>query len=933
MGKLQDMADQRNIKSMRKLAAAMKGSAGSPWPREPERSENTIATKLAELDRGKDVEWWWGTGAMFRPALAFALGVELAALEPLRARDEPDGDPHLFTFSDFPELRPLSLLLEDPFPGVPAELTKGRGPSATRTWWVAPPGAGKQLVARWLEQRFGWQLVTGRTWADVADQLPMAGRVFLILESAEGAAQLIEAASDELRLCVACPEAPPEAPTPPSTQRDGLLRGLASIDQGRAGAGPGSPSAEWRIVEMAPPDSWIEALIRWTGARIEPGGGFNAAAQAEVLGWETLAELVETPGDALGLFRVIDEVGLPNERSGGELDPKRWISAWVKTALERAGDASPIGKLLIKRGAELFIDLCKARFCQGLPAVLSPSQWATLVPTLSEEPDRLALLKLIERGGDDLRAKLIEALAPAPTVLLDALQRLGAIGAGPDPSPLRPLWLATMAENVAVDDHHHGTASELGALLLQPETVEPTLVRMFEDVKAGRDCVCRRGLEAELRSPEGAAALDGALRALGIAASLGAEIDLQLAKELLVLQAPMLVARFINVPPTPLICVGISENFYPSPKDGWYLAMLELSRRLGPAAADLVPPALSPWSPTFTACHRDAEQLNTALSWLSTAANAKIGPWRTAGWWQGALRMGGHLLEALGPPTDTFRSLDIRLPALLAKATLGELVDPKTLQDLLSLEFGLDALDDACRQKGTTLSSALDWCWGQWTARSPDHNCTPIRWLNPDRNRVVALEDQRALWEAVPPDALSPEWCRFIAKCRLPVPWLSREVWARVLRELTDPTQTIDPMNYHDYGDAYSAAPIDLLFKIFDGIAPSIHCSPVHPILWRRDEAATLAKAVSLMNEGDAAEDLYGNLAHLCRSAPRRAAPALIEHIGRWLSPAGARPQAKGWVWRWLLDVVEQRGPGWRAAYALFDQHRAAMVEALNTPV
>ena len=71
MGWIDDLAKERGHSSLRALAHAMRDSAA--WPSSDERSAETVANKLRDLNKGKDAGWWTGTGKSLLPALAEAL--------------------------------------------------------------------------------------------------------------------------------------------------------------------------------------------------------------------------------------------------------------------------------------------------------------------------------------------------------------------------------------------------------------------------------------------------------------------------------------------------------------------------------------------------------------------------------------------------------------------------------------------------------------------------------------------------------------------------------------------------------------------------------------------------------------------------------------------------------------------------------------------
>ena len=72
MGWIEDLATERDHRSLRALALAM--CASPAWPASDKRTAETVANKLRHADAGSDASWWLaGAGKPLLPALANVL--------------------------------------------------------------------------------------------------------------------------------------------------------------------------------------------------------------------------------------------------------------------------------------------------------------------------------------------------------------------------------------------------------------------------------------------------------------------------------------------------------------------------------------------------------------------------------------------------------------------------------------------------------------------------------------------------------------------------------------------------------------------------------------------------------------------------------------------------------------------------------------------
>lgn len=335
MGWLEDLAKTRGHKSLRAVALAMRQS--DHWPRTDKRSSRTVENKLHHVDEGKDALWWFRTGRPFVHALAEVLEEDEDELliHIQNARPPSISRPILWHFKMFPQLRPIDFDSEEPFPGVPSSLVRNGGPRELRTWWVAPIGAGKTLVGRWLEARHGWTYVQAKTWADV--KLPLRGRVFVELSSLVGiCVHTLPKIPPAVTMCIACPNVPLKKLTEQQNlgyDHDWTFR----PSFGRDPAPEADLPPEFTVIETMPVMDWGDDLLQWVAQRVDPGGGFNVDQAHDLLFHQNMHALFATPGDLIGFLGIVENVGLAQNdaKSSPSTTYMKWIGAWLKALAER----------------------------------------------------------------------------------------------------------------------------------------------------------------------------------------------------------------------------------------------------------------------------------------------------------------------------------------------------------------------------------------------------------------------------------------------------------------------------------------------------------------------------------------------------------------------------------------------------------------------
>jgi len=891
MSWLEELAKEQGYSSLRAVAQAVRASPH--WPVGDKRSIETVANKLRDADKGKDIDWWSGTGhPLLRPLADVLHEDETELVERLqRAGASPAGEgAALWTSNMFRALRPIDLRSEDPFPGIPEEIVRLGSSKVARTWWIAPTGAGKSLVGRWLALRHGWIVVRADRWTEL--EIPAQGRVFVELAStADISAETLKSIPRALKICIAAPHPPPT----------GSL-------------GPG----KFDVVAPPPPHTWVRALVRWAAARVKPGGGFDAERLQQMFQGEQIVAWFETPGDLLGFLGLVDHVGL--DRLEDAKDPLRWIRVWMNAALERS-DRRPlvgIADLLGKRGPEMLVQIEVERLRRGLAPSLSESEWIDLVPReQAPDVDRDRLLALLDEGASDVVTQVRAMLAPDAASVVRGLKATGALADGDTGRlVLRPAWIANAITGAAVERLYNDAPDGLGTLLLFGSTSEAALRRLIDDVRAGElnrieACVAT----ASAMSPEQMAALDGAFRAVGFALLAGAEVPLPLLRTTWDRQMMHVFQRFTNWPPVPVLTVAAQNHRYGATATGaWFVAAFAISRALFDAGVDVGRSALNPWGglPERTS-ERDAcaEALTDAASAFRINEDSSgQDSLRLA-----VYRLGGALFDRQGIVRRHQSLLDIQGPnVLVALATEAELdLSEDERKQVLRLRFGLEALEDACHRRKIALEKVLAWCWSTWGTKMG--HWPSGTWLL-QAGSQLSSSDLKRIWSCAPAPLLSEELCRNLGQGSEVWSWLTESVWARWLD-----VWSVREGRWGEGAEAFRWIPEALALQAVRDGRVDAWSHEVRRVLWARmpealigliDELSTVPPMPHPTAKGNG-----GSISDIVYAVPDEHCRALVERARTWTSEPSQYPGIGGWLPRWLIRVVEQRSPGWREAYEL----------------
>jgi len=554
------------IRSFDELAKSCLKS--NDWPASTSVQPRSLGAILGRLDRGEGTDWLAGR-AEVQQALAQVLGVQrgalLVALNPKRASKAE----RWVTWQAMPFARGLDLTGEGLFPGIPElVLQPGRW---DRLIWVAPNGGGRSLTGQWLEAR---GLATHHAAATLElEHLPPV-RPLLV----ELASDRIDASRLGPGLCLAVPE-PWE---PPSGFGDCV------------------------VVRSPPIRELVEPVVRWARDRLAESSTVSASRLASrVL---TLVELgwVESVGDVLGLVGLADAEGTEViEPRALERAAREWLRRQARERLDPEAAESGWFK---KSGFEALVRVAGRVAIDGAAPLFFPrpvEKWSGLVPEdLRHGPDLEWMKVALPNADPSLRPAAIERasekLPPGAFRLVRCFEHTGVLERDDmNQLVLRPHWLARVAMHEALGTLVAGPAFDWGEALLSPAMAAATMDRLVERARA-RTLPIEELVDPPASSEAGyAAAIEGAVRALGAAELLGVHAggdaletlfdeQLRLSVEL----PDALVRPRIEHAPKP----GQRGTFWLS-RGAWHLALLAVGEALdGHQGASH--PLLRPWQAT-----------------------------------------------------------------------------------------------------------------------------------------------------------------------------------------------------------------------------------------------------------------------------------------------------------------------------------------------
>ncbi len=901
-----------------------------------------LANMLSKADRG-DSAWFFGAGAPWIPVLARTLDLPDHEVRELlqNSPGTPADKRSLFVFDEFPGLRPLDLDEEALPPGLPSPPRSSYIKQRQRapTWWTVRPGTGADLVRRQVERDPGWTVVEAEDWDDVQAIMPAAGRVLLVLQSAEGAPAEAPVLDGEVEvLWVMCPWPAPAVPEGEDSRKG---------PQGWALAGPAAPNI------------WLPRLIGWVEERYLGRGGLELKPFDDALdepeSW--LYALAGSFDEAFELLALCDRVGTDtllgdaSDDQDHEARMGKVLNGWLRLYAPRLEhDAPAVAALLKGQGRELLVHLEANRKLELHQAPLPWGVWQRLLPesatddALGEEIARLA------RAGRLDEVKRLAERPRAPEVL-QGLADLGLLVRGEGGwTPGRPLVQVVLRQLVPLHLRRSGWRG-IGALLLDSQDSEETLDwlcdRAVGDSDAGRAadlCVVEELMRgAEAGDPRGASALDAACRALAVAVLSGVTVPVAMLQKAVDVVDSVALSPWLGDLPVPAI--RIAERPRPdrgggwhtsadppfveglTGLGGWYLAGLVLGRALHQAGGELPLGPMWPWA-------GDVTDESAALTWrLHERVAMSLGAYPQAarhgvdedeeGWVE---TLGLALWERLGLKSAR-HPLEHGLDGeILVRAMLGDEFDNERLEEALRLPLGLAALDRACARHEVDVAAVLAWCWPRWLGQG--WNAPPLSWVSPHNSGEALAEHAERLWQGCPPDAVSAEHLNLVAQASYAHHLVPRAVWSRILDLLLEDPDGRAAMGLDDAW--WGAIPADLVLKAIEQGRLGVQYSGPGGAVWAALPAETLAVVDRLAAQGPpltgpgSSAQPGSHLLGLLFGAPDDRCAEVLTRIERWLDSPEAWPgrpsdnQILILLYRW----VERRRPSWLDAWRLLGRVR-----------
>jgi len=576
------------------------------------KTHRSLANRLRRFEKGEDGRLLEEAG----PALAEALGVEVSKLEQLlEGSCDPAGDVLVLTDLGRARVGRIDLRSEGLFPGIPRCVLEPR--KWEHAWWLAPSGAGKHVVASWLEARGLATVIRATHWGEVPPLLAQRpGPYYVVLESGE----LPEASALPKSLCVATREVP-------------------------SGAG-------WNLLESPPREEWLDRLLGWVQGKLSSsGGGFDAEAARAVA---ERYDAFETPGHVLALCGLVEEVGASKLR---QANIRELAQHYMDVALGRASTiGSRIQLELSKHAAEVVVGLCKGLLCaeEEPERGVSLERFEPFLPpslsSLADSEGARAVLETSEGTDAEKVARLREKLGPGPAVVVRALRDLRVLEPRGQGFRLKP-WLRRLASPEAARELIREGGPALGHALARPHAA-PLLLDELRNQFASEDLApLQRALDADTQEPAGVAAFEGCFRALGVAVLQGAEVPRRLLERAWRRQFEIAIRRYDDYPPVPLL--GWQDDSRWLALGTWFVGCLAISEQIE-----------AEWPVEFSWTSPPAPLLARILDEVSHAAWERR---ERPPWWPDVFALSERMVEReTFPPAQGLP--DLLLPAATVRA-------------------------------------------------------------------------------------------------------------------------------------------------------------------------------------------------------------------------------------------------------------------------
>lgn len=945
------LSEQNPLKSVRALAQQMLRDPECP---DRDLKVEHLANMLRKVDKG-DSAWFFGAGQAWVAGLARAMD---------RAEDEvrlelqgraPPAVRSLLPIPGFEDLRPLDLQVEGLPPGLPhlpSEWSIKRGRDAV-AWWTTRRGPGQELLTRWASWDARWRVVEVGTWHDLAIDLDDGIPTLVVLGSSEGAPEEPPDLNEERSaLWVVCPQAPPAgAPDEPPQAPPVGTSNEPEADLTSRSAPSTSPRSGWSLTKVGRITTWLPRLFDWVEERYREGGGLDLRLLEEPLqdpnSW--LYAHVQSFDHALELFALCDQIGTKvvigdtETKKGAESYGKKVVAAWMKLQAQRLEQRDPgLAAALAHDGARLLTSIECNRLLGLHPDTLPLGSWQDCVPVdlpkeqRAEEIVRLAL-------SNDFDA--VKRLAAQPTAqqVIAGLCELGLLeGEGEQWRMGRPLVQFALRGLVIPCLLRSGWTG-VGALLLSPGHVEDALEALsgaFDSRQGLHEPVPRADIErtlreADARDPRGAAAVDGACRAVAIACLRGVEVPTATVRLAWSTLRASGCALWPHHPPVPMLRMasrprppgasgwsGGSEPVHVrglTGEGGWFLAALALSRALVSRGGVVESGPLAPWCSPEEYADLAWKALQLASHSLGAYPHAvECDVCEDPGGWCDGLAV--SLIEAGAlPPVGTFPS-GLAAGEIIVRASGGAWLDDASLSAALRLELGLAPLLDACQRHGRSVDEVLGWCWRRWIAG--DWRYPPFLWLNPHSPHVFRDLAPR-LWQTLPPDVVRAEHLRTLEAAAEGLQHLPAALWPGIL----DLILAADQGQYRLWFPWNQLIPPGLLLgAICQG--RFVEDSELVGRLWQEvpqlclDAIDRLARALPEAGAAAPAGGSHSPLLVLLQGAPPSHNGDLLDRIEAWLdhrSDWPGAPPSRILVIH-LYRQVEAREQGWTQAWALLQR-------------
>ena len=741
MGWLRDLMQQAPtpIRSLGDLSRSALRSGD--WPSDTHMQPRSLAALFSKLDRDQELDWLDDRpGAQV--AIAKALG---APLEDIRARlrGRQDASPgQVLRLRALPAARAIALLEEPLFPGLPGEVLEPA--SFDRLYWVAPSGAGRSLVGKWLEARGLARFIRAETWREAEAQLPTHGAVFVELEAPDAMPIRSSSVAASLRLCIASPRAP-------------------------------APEEGFRVVHCPEPESYLRALVTWVAERTPQDGRFEPE---RVLAWlmrEPLERgVLDGPGAALGLCGLADELGARG--LGEELDKlvRRFAQARFAASLD---PESPHSAFFRKNGYGALVALVRRLLAEDALAWDAPrprEQWLALVPEeLQREADVDWLKLALGTGPGALRSADLERatkkLPPGAFRVIRCFEQAGLLETTASGAlKLGPRFVARTLLSEAVDALTQASPIEWGTALLEGSAREEVEAQVVERARATSGASLEPLLDAS--DPDNlfyVAALELGFVAAGLSLLEGVEVARDLREGLFDDQLELML-ELPGELPLPRVLRG-SEAERAERHGLWLLAALSLSEDL-PAHARRHA-LLRPWR------GQDADARLPAL--LDRVQEALFSPRLSQAAALGVFALVGRLRNNVGALVSVDTPHALEQPTVIVEEVVHGVLTWPTVAELGRSRAGL--LIAATRAAAITLD--VPWAdvaravWQAWdTAARPAEGAD---FLLPDN------DPEGLFWGHIPRELLRP----LLLDARdkpMPLERLRDEPWAAIEEAVLD---------------------------------------------------------------------------------------------------------------------------------------------------